>query len=163
MASVPLTQRPRRRMAATTPQATNATSAPGFGVYDPRSGFQRDATLANNARTRFLIQQRGQRDLANLDIQNTAGLEKLGATFGRRGMVNSGVYQQAQTDYANSWMNQRQGVMDGLYEQLVQLGESDAGAVDGFQNSIAEKEQAKYNEILQTAAALRSLNSYGRG
>ena len=131
-----------------------------FGSYPGSSAMQRDATLAQNAYTRFLTQQRGARDLANIDINGTNGLQRLGSSYGRRGLANSGIFRGAQNEYAQGWMNQRQEALNNIYDQLRQTSMSDAGALGQFGYDQTTAAMEKYQQILQTAAQLNDLKPF---
>lgn len=166
---VPAGKQSRRRRAATTPgpaaptTSTLAERPSGFGSYDAGAGWARDASLAQNAYSRFLAQQRGARDLGNIDIAQTRGLEGLGSAYAQRGLTNSGLYQNAQNDYAQGWMQQRQDSLDRLYQSLRDAAYSDSNAWSSFNNSVADKEAEKVQQILQTAAQLASLKPFMGG
>jgi hypothetical protein len=135
-----------------------------FGLsYEPQrraAREQRDATMAQNAYSRFLSQQRGTRDFATIERQGSRGLENLGSTLARRGLRNSGIRQQASGDYAQNWMNQRNDLLDALRQQLAQFDLQDAQAMSGYNATIGEIELQKQRDILATAAALRGMAPY---
>lgn len=162
---IPRVKQSRGKRAASSTTLAPAQPAPpnGFGSYDAGAGWRRDATLAQNAYSRFLAQQRGARDLGNIDIAQTRGLETLGAGMAQRGLTNSGIYQTAQNDYAQGWMQQRQDAMDRLYQSLRDAAYSDTNAWADFNNSVADKEAEKAQQILQTAAQLASLKPFMGG
>lgn len=131
-----------------------------FGGYDPAAGWQRDATLAQNARTRFLIQQRGARDLADIDIAGAKGIEGLAGAYNKRGLRFSGMQNTGQNDYAKSWMQQKQNALQSIYDELAGLSFSDATAGVNFQQSQADFAAQKYQQILQSAAQLNTMRPY---
>lgn len=131
-----------------------------FGGYDPGAGWQRDATLAQNARTRFLIQQRGARDLANIDIAGAKGIEGLAGSYNKRGLRFSGMQNTGQNEYAKGWMQSKQDALANIYNQLAESSFSDAGAMANFQQNQADFAAEKYQQILQSAAQLNSLRPY---
>jgi len=162
---IPKVKSSRRRRTADSGSVAPTTPSPtapvnGFGAYDAAAGWQRDSTLAQNAYSRFLAQQRGTRELGNIDIGQTRGLEGLGAGMAQRGLTNSGIYQTAQNDYAQGWMGQRQDALDRLYQSLRDTAYSDTNAWASFNNSVADKEAEKAQQILQTAAQLSSLKPF---
>lgn len=121
---------------------------------------QRDATLAQNAYSRFLSQQRGTRKIADLDRGMTRGLEKFGASYGRRGLRNSGIFNQAQADYAQSWTQQRQDVNDQLNDVARQLDFGDQGAWGSYYSTEADLEAQKQAQIMATAAQLEQFRPF---
>lgn len=135
-----------------------------FGLaYDQRqraAATQRDAQLAQNAYSRFLSQQRGTRNLADLNRGMTEGLGKFGASFGRRGLRNSGIFARAQNDYASSWAQQAANVNDQTAQQLNQLNFADQSANANYQSLAAEMEAQKQAQIMATAAQLNDFRNY---
>lgn len=135
-----------------------------FGLsYEPQrraAREQRDATMAQNAYSRFLSQQRGARDFSSLERQGSRGLENLGSTLARRGLRNSGIRQQQSGQYAETWMNQRNDLLDALRQQLSQFDLQDAQAMSGYNSTVGEIELQKQRDILATAAALRGMAPY---
>lgn len=134
----------------------------GLSYEAPRRAAreQRDATMAQNAYSRFLSQQRGTRDFATMERQGSRGLENLGSTLARRGLRNSGIRQQASGDYAQNWMNQRNDLLDALRQQMSQFDLEDASAMSGYNATVGEIELQKQRDILATAAALRGMAPY---
>jgi hypothetical protein len=132
-----------------------------FGVqYNQRrrsAGYQRDARLAQNSYSRFLAQDRGARSLEQLNRGMNRGMENLGSGFGRRGLRNSGIFAQAQSDYGSEWTRQQQQINDQVQQALRQADLSDASAWADYSMSDADMDEAKYNEILATAAQLQPL------
>ena len=132
-----------------------------FGVqYNQRrraAGYQRDARLAQNAYSRFLAQDRGTRNIEQLNRGMNRGLERLGSGFGQRGLRNSGLFNQAQSDYGSEWTRQLQSINDEVSRSLRQADLDDAGAWADYSMSDADLNEAKYNEILATAAQLQPL------
>jgi len=139
---------------------STTSSNTGFGLYDPQAAFNRDATLAQNAYSRFLAQQRGAREIADLDINRTRGLERFASSYGQRGLANSGIYQNAQNDYAKDWMQGRQDSLDRLYQELRAAEFGDAGAWQQFGSNVADTEEEKMQQILQTAAQLSQMKPF---
>lgn len=120
------------------------------------AALTRDAQLAQNAYTRFLSADRGTRSLEALNRGMNKGLEKFGAGFGQRGLRNSGIYQQAQSDYASEWMRQQQSIQDQVAQEMRQANLNDASAWMNYDSVTGDANEAKYNQILQTAADLQS-------
>lgn len=135
-----------------------------FGLsYEPQrraAREQRDATMAQNAYSRFLSQQRGARDFSSLQRQGSRGLENLGSTLARRGLRNSGIRQQQSGQYAENWMNQQNDLLDALRQQMSQFDLQDAQAMTGYNATMGEIELQKQRDILATAAALRGMAPY---
>jgi hypothetical protein len=137
----------------------------GFGYSQRKraAAGSRDATLAQNSYSRFLSQQRGTRNLADLDRGMTRGVEKLGASFGRRGLRNSGIFNQAQSDYAQKWLQQKTDIGDELSAALRQADLGDASAVASYEMTAADLEAEKAARIAATAAALDQMRPFMGG
>ena len=131
--------------------------------YEPRKRAatqQRDASLAMNAFSRMLSQQRGSRDLMATDKAASRGLEGFGAGYAKRGLRNSGIFRGAASDYSQNWMNQRNDQLDALRQQLAQYDLQDAQSQAGYQNELSDIELAKHRDILSTAASLAGLRPF---
>jgi microsomal dipeptidase-like Zn-dependent dipeptidase len=131
--------------------------------YEPKrrgAAQQRDASLAMNAFSRLLSQQRGSRDLMATDKTAAKGLEGFGAGYGKRGLRNSGIFRGAASDYSQNWMTQRNDQLDALRQQMAQFSLQDAQANAGYADTEAEIELAKQRDILSTAASLQGLRPF---
>jgi len=74
---------------------------------------QRDASLASSAYSRFLSQQRGRRQQADLARSSNAQLGKLAASYGARGLRNSGVRQRGVSDFARVFNSRHRTLLIG--------------------------------------------------
>ena len=131
--------------------------------YEPKrrgAAQQRDASLAMNAFSRLLSQQRGSRDLMAADKAAAKGLEGFGAGYGKRGLRNSGLFRNAASDYSQNWMNQRNDQLDALRQQMATYDLQDTQSQAGYQNTLADIELAKQRDILSTAASLQGLRPF---
>lgn len=131
--------------------------------YEPQkrnAAQQRDASLAMNAFSRMLSQQRGARDLMATDKAASKGLEGFGAGYGKRGLRNSGIFRNAASDYSQNWTQQRNDQLDALRQQLAQYDLQDAQSQAGYSDTLAEIELAKQRDILATAASLQGLKPF---
>ena len=131
--------------------------------YEPQrrsAAQQRDASLAMNAYSRMLSQQRGARDVMAADKAAAKGLESFGAGYGKRGLRNSGIYRGATSEYAQNWMQQRNDQLDALRQQLAQYDLQDAQSQAGYESTLSDIELAKQRDILSTAASLAGLRPF---
>ena len=122
--------------------------------------MQRDATLTTNAYSRFLSQKRGARSYADLERGMTRNLEGLASNHAQRGLANSGIYKQAQTNYGQEWMQQRQDITDQVGEQLRQADFGDSQAWSQYQMTDADLAMQKQADILATAAQLQQFQPF---
>lgn len=135
-----------------------------FGLsYDQQkrsAASKRDALLAQNAYSRFLSTTRGSRQLGEIDRGMTQGLDRFGSAYGKRGLRNSGIYNQAQSDYATNWMQQKQSVNDQLMEVARQLDVGDQSAWADYYGTEADVEAQKNAAILAAAAQLNDARPF---
>jgi len=120
----------------------------------------RDATLSQNAYSRFLSQQRGTRNLADLERGMGNGTEQLGSHYASRGLQNSGIAVGGTNDYASKWMQGRQDINDSLMEAMRQYGLSDTNAQATYQSTAADLAYQKQQNILNTAAQLQQFQPF---
>lgn len=121
---------------------------------------QRDATLAQNAFSRFLSQQRGSRQISDLDRGMSRGVEGVSAGYGRRGLRNSGIMGEGMREYARGWQTNRNDMMQAIADKLNELNLSDARARADFADVEAEIELQKQRDILATAASLAGMRPF---
>ena len=123
-------------------------------------GLTRDASLAQNAYTTFLSQQRGDRNLLDVNKSMTRGLEKLGSSFAHRGIASSGLADQGKSDYNDSWVQQNQAITDGMDQAKQNEVFSNSNAWNSYNTGQADDELAKQNDILSTAASLKQFQPF---
>ena len=116
----------------------------------------RDATLAQNAYSRFLGQQRGSRSLVDLDRGMNKGLERLSTQFTARGMGYSGAAQRAQSDYSYDWLTKQNDIQSDMDRVFREASMSDSTANAGYDNTVADLEAQKQAQIAADAAGLQS-------
>lgn len=130
-----------------------------FGLQDYRTvrnaGLTRDAQLAQNAYSRFLSQDRGTRSLESLNRGMNQGLQTFASSYGKRGLANSGIFNQAQSDYAQNWMRQQQDIQNQLNNELNQLNLNDAQTWMQYDVASGDSSESRYNQILNTAAGIQ--------
>ena len=120
----------------------------------------RDATLATNAYSRFLAQQRGSRSLVDINKNMTRGMEGLASSYGRRGMGYSGAFSRGQSDYGESWTQQNNDVNDGIAQAMRQADLGDAGAYTQYDSTVADVEAQKAAQIQADAAHLDNFRPF---
>lgn len=122
-----------------------------------QAATNRDAQLAQNAYSRFLSADRGTRSLESLNRGMNKGLEGFGSSYGRRGLRTSGIFNQAQSDYASEWLRQQQAIQDQVAQEQRQSMLGDASVWANFDAVTGDANEEKYRQILQDAAALKSI------
>jgi len=115
---------------------------------------QRDATIAQNAYSRFLSQQRGQRELRDLGEQTNRDLGALSAAYSQRGLRNSGLQQQARNQFATQAFRTEQDIRRQGQQDLDLSALSDAQAQAAYEAAVQEAEIAKASGIADLAAEL---------
>lgn len=118
------------------------------------AGLQRDAQLAQNAYSRFLSQDRGTRQLGDLNRGMERGLQGF-ASFGKRGLQNSGIFNQAQSDYAQNWTRQQNAIQNQMLQASRQADLNDANIWMNYDAVTGNASENNYNTILQTAYDLQ--------
>lgn len=119
------------------------------------AGSQRDASLASNAYGRFLSQQRGRRQQADLTRASNNQLGKLAASYGVRGLRNSGVRQRGVSDFATGVQQQSQDIADRVRQEQQQSVLDDASVSAAYEQLVADAELQKMRDIYATALSLQ--------
>lgn len=115
---------------------------------------QRDATLAQNAYSRFLSQQRGERALFDLTERADKDLGALSAAYSQRGLRNSGIQQRGRNEFADRTETERRDINEAMEDQARLLGLSDANALRAYNDIVEEDQLDKASEIAQAAQVL---------
>ncbi|NBO53333.1 MAG: hypothetical protein EBU84_01805 [Actinobacteria bacterium] len=138
-------------------------------AYDPsayearrRSYMQNYAsTGAMEAYKNFLSQQRGQRDLAELNKQYEQGAPRVVAGYGRRNLVapnvKSGVFAQAMRDYAKQRIQQTAQAQQALDQQQQGYELLQRQLQDQFGQNMVDLEAEKARQIEEDARQLLAL------
>jgi hypothetical protein len=121
---------------------------------------KRDASLAMNAYSRFLSQQRGNRQAMDIDTQATRGLGKLAASYAQRGLSNSGIRSAGVGEYGAGWQRQKQDVYQQMAENRQQLDLEQAAAVAEYDDIIQQLNREKEQRIIQAAAMLEGFKPF---
>ena len=116
---------------------------------------------ATNAYSRFLSQQRGERGLGDMTRNFERSYAPYKAQFGQRGLagngIQSGVQHQAMQNYAGDYMrNYGYGAQD-LTQQLQQYDQAQMGFDSFRQQSLADIEAQKAQQIANDAQAIEYL------
>ena len=116
----------------------------------------RDASLAQNSYSQFLSQQRGARETVSLNKRMDAGLQGFGASYGRRGLSQSGIFNQAQTEYGSNWLQGQQDINDQLAQAKMQNDFANSAAWNQYDQTEADIQAQINADILAAATALKS-------
>jgi hypothetical protein len=140
--------------------ALAANFAQPFEAKKRAAGSQRDATLATNAYSRFLAQQRGSRSMVDIGRNMTNGLEKLATSHTSRGLGYSGVFGNAQSQYAQNWAQQNNDVTTAVTNANTQATLGDNAAWAGYDGTVADLEAQKQAQIAADAAHLAGFQPF---
>ena len=144
-----------------------ATFSPyNAGAYERQKRdveYDYSTNAANNAYSRFLSQQRGQRSLGDMSRSFGRQFPIYKASFGQRGLsggaVNSGTMRQSMAnyvgDYARDFGRQQQDLTQQLQQHDLELDRLGAFR----QQSLADIEAEKAQAIANDAAAIEYLRS----
>jgi hypothetical protein len=141
-------------------------------AYDPATyeALRRNAlqqysqSAAMNAYRRFLTESRGQRPI--LDLEEAAfgarrEVPRLTAGFGRRGLqgqgVKSGIYSRALSDYGTQRARQLGYAREDLASNLRGYDLSEAGYKSQYEDTLADIERRKAQDIAADARALLNI------
>jgi hypothetical protein len=133
-------------------------------VYErQRRGIGEDyaAKSATNAYSRFLSQQRGERNIADYTQGFQRKLPGLTAAYGRRGLagggVRSGVYANAMKRYVGDYGQQMNRALADQQSQLRQYDLTEAQLTSARDRALADMETDKAKEIALAATYLSAL------
>lgn len=135
-------------------------------AYDPSSyEARRRSYLQNYASTgameaykNFLSQQRGRRELSDLNRQYDEATPRFVAGYGRRNLVapnvRSGVFSRALQDFASQRVRGQSQAEESLRQQAMQYDLQQRQLQDQLQQQLAELEFDKARQIEEDAQAL---------
>lgn len=131
-----------------------------WGEGQRSASRKRDASLAMNAYSRFLSQQRGNRQAMEIDVAGTKGLGKLAASYAKRGLSNSGIRSAGVGEYGAGWQRQKQDVYQQMAENRQQFDLQDAAALAEYDDIIQQLNREKERRILEAAAMLEQFKPF---
>jgi hypothetical protein len=121
----------------------------------------RSQALANSA---MLGQQRGQRNMAEIQRRYSEGMQPLVASYGRRGIggpnVQSGIRNSGLAKYAESLQRELGEESRILQENLNEIQATEASEQADLQDYLAELNFEKSKKIMTDAQNIKSLASY---
>ncbi len=116
---------------------------------------------AQNAYGRFLSQQRGQRTLGDMSMNFQRGYSPYKASFGQRGLsgsgIQSGVQRQAMGNFVGDYLRDYGYANQDLTQQLQQYDLNQQNLNAFRQQSLADIEAEKAQQIANDAQALEYL------
>jgi len=121
----------------------------------------RSTALANAA---MLGQQRGQRNMAEIQRKYSEGMQPLVSSFGQRGFggpnVQSGIRSRGLARYAESLQRDLGEESRALQESLNEIQATEASEQDDLNDYLAELRFEKAKKIMSDAMNIKSLASY---
>lgn len=125
---------------------------------------QYGAQTAKSAYARFLAQQRGTRNIAELQRSYEQQAPNVVSGFVRRGLagpnVRSGIFQRGLQDFARKQYQDVFGAQQDLAEQLQGFDLEERQLSADYQRGLADLEAQKQRQISQTAATLNSFKPF---
>lgn len=143
---------------------------PDTGAYQRAAdalGYQYTGSQATNAYGRFLSQQRGERSLGDLTQGFNRGLPNAYATYNQRGLmgpgVRSGTMKRAMGNYVGDYTQNYARAQQDLAQSLQQYDLTSLQNTADYQNSLAQLETQKQQEIANAALGIQMLRPYFGG
>lgn len=125
---------------------------------------QYGAQTAKNAYARFLAQQRGTRNVANLQRSYEQQAPGVVSGFVRRGMVSpnvrSGVFQKGLQDFARKQYEDVFGAQQDLADQMQGFDLEERQLSADYNRQLADLETQKQRQIANAAAMLNSFKPF---
>lgn len=139
-------------------------NAAGYGQQANDLQYRYNTDKAQNAYGRFLSQQRGSRTLGDLSQNFNRTLPKFRSQFAQRGLagpgIQSGTMQRSMQNYLGDYA-QAYGRAQQDAQQEVQNYDLQSAQLDAYlNNSLAQLEADKQNDIANAALAIEALRPY---
>lgn len=138
-----------------------------YGGYDDAKrqyGRQFAASSARNAYSRFLSQQRGQRQKFDIQKAYKQQMPRVIAEYSRRGLagpnVRSGIYAQGLQERLQDQYDTEQRAQQDMLESLREADLTAADLEEQYKSQLAELEARKQGEIARTASMLQSFRPF---
>ena len=136
-------------------------SIPDYGGYERQRGdinYRYGNEAATNAYGRFISQQRGERNLGDMQQQFGRSYPRYTASFGQRGLggpVKSGVMQGAMNRYVGDYAQQYQRAQQDMTQETQQYDLQQRQLDQWRQQALQDVETTKANEIANAAMKLQ--------
>jgi hypothetical protein len=143
---------------------------PDTGAYQRAQdtlGYQYTGSQATNAYGRFLSQQRGERGLGDMTRTFNRSLPNAYASYNKRGLggpgIRSGTQQRAMGNYLGDYAQDYGRAQQDLSQSLQQYDLTGQQNTADYQNSLANLELQKQQEIANAALGIQMLRPYFGG
>lgn len=143
---------------------------PDTGAYQRAAdtlGYQYTGSQATNAYSRFLSQQRGERGLGDMTNTFNRQLPNAYASYNKRGLggpgIRSGTQQRGMGNYVGDYARDYGRAQQDLAQSLQQYDLAGLQGTADYQNSLANLELQKQQEIANAALGIQMLRPYFGG
>lgn len=134
------------------------------GIAGAKVRRQRLAQSLANQQAAFLGQQRGTRNIADIQRVGTEQYRPVQASFGRRGLggpnVRSGVRRAGLAKYAETLQRQLGRETEDMQRELNNIAAVEAGQQAELDAYLNELQLSKQQQIMADAAALREFQGF---
>lgn len=134
------------------------------GIAGAKARRQRLAQSLANQQAAFLGQQRGTRNIADIQRVGTEQYRPVQASFGRRGLggpnVRSGVRRAGLAKYAETLQRQLGRETEDMQRELNNIAAIESGQQAELDAYLNELQLSKQQQIMADAAALREFQGF---
>lgn len=127
-------------------------------------GKQFAASSARNAYSRFLAQQRGERQKFDIEKAYKQQMPRFISQYTRRGLagpgIKSGIYTGALQNQLQEQYDTQQRAQQDMLDSLRQADLTAADLEEEYKSQLAELEAQKQGEIARTASMLQSFRPF---
>jgi hypothetical protein len=135
-----------------------------FGVAAAAATRRRKQQSIANTQSAMLGQQRGARNVTNIQKQYQEGFTPLVGSYGRRGFggpnVSSGIRTQGLEKYAQNLQKDLGTESARLQDELNSISMTDAGQQADLESYLANLRLTKQQQILNSALDIKQMASY---
>lgn len=143
---------------------SNASPWDGFGIAEAQARRRRSQRSIANEKASFLGQQRGQRNLLDIQKQYTEGFQPLVASFGRRGLggpnVQSGIRSRGLERYAEQLQASLGQETERMNEELRGIAQDETNAQQELEDYLADLRLQKALAAMQSAMNIKQFAAY---
>lgn len=135
-----------------------------YGLAEASAKRKREVRKTANQQSAFLGQQRGQRNLADIQKRYSEGLQPTVAAYGRRGFGGpssmSGIRTTGLEKYAESLQKDLGAETRAMQDELSRIQADEAASQADLEDYLAQLRLEKQRAILADALNIKSLASY---
>jgi hypothetical protein len=135
-----------------------------YSLLEAAANKRRKQQSIANQNAAFFGQQRGTRNMADLQTKYRQGFNPLVATFGRRGLTGpntqSGITRKGLAQYAESLQKGLGAESENLQQQLQQINDTELSQQADLNQYLAQLRYDKSKDIYNTASAVKNYSSY---